>query len=188
MHSAIQRLSKFLGQAVVEGRAALNSLRGSTTRRNDLVEALLRVTESSSVPNSVQVAFVVNGEPREIHPIVRDEVYRIGYEAIRNACVHSDCTRLEIEISYTQVLGLRVADNGIGIDPAIAENGKVGHFGLPGMRERADKIDAKLSVKSAVGAGTEIDLIVPAATAFEPSASGSPINWLARLYLRGEKK
>jgi ligand-binding sensor domain-containing protein/signal transduction histidine kinase len=167
MHSAIQRLSKFLGQAVVEGRAALNSLRGSTTRRNDLVEALLRVTENSFVPNSMQVAFVVNGEPRAMHPIVRDEVYRIGYEAIRNACVHSDCTRLEIEISYTQDLGLRVADNGIGIDPAIAENGKVGHFGLPGMRERAARIRGKLIIFGAPTSGTEIRLWVPGRVLFQ---------------------
>jgi signal transduction histidine kinase len=171
LHSAMERLSKWLGQAMGEGRAALNSLRSFTTQRNDLAEAFRRATENSFVPNSMYVAFVVSGEPREMHPIVRDEVYRIGYEAIRNACVHSGGTRLEIEIRYTRDLGLRVADNGKGIDSAIAEKGMSGHFGLQGMRERATRIGGRLILIGSPTSGTEVRLLVPGRVTFRRTTS-----------------
>jgi signal transduction histidine kinase len=107
------------------------------------------------------VTFSVIGDAREMHPIVRDEVYRIGYEAIRNACTHSGASRLEVELGYADNLTLRVSDNGTGIDPAIADRGKDGHFGLQGMRERAARIGGKLTLGSSSNVGTEIKLIVP---------------------------
>jgi signal transduction histidine kinase len=102
-----------------------------------------------------------------MHPIVRDEVYRIGYEAIRNACTHSGASRLEVELMYARDLALRVIDNGTGIDPAIANRGKDGHFGLQGMRERAARIGGKLTLASSSNLGTEIRLIVPGAIIFK---------------------
>jgi len=96
-----------------------------------------------------------------MHPIVRDEIYRIGYEAIRNACVHSGASQLEVELRYARDLALRVSDNGIGIDPGIADNGKDGHFGLQGMRERAARISGNLTLRSSSNLGTEIALVVP---------------------------
>ena len=93
-------------------------------------------------------SFSVVGDAKEMHPIVRDEVYRIGYEAIRNALVHSAATRLEVELRYAQDLTVRVSDNGIGIDPAVLDKGKDGHFGLPGMRERAARIGGKFTLVS----------------------------------------
>jgi signal transduction histidine kinase len=109
----------------------------------------------------VEVSFSVVGDAKELHPIVRDEVYRIGYEAIRNACTHSGASRLEVELGYADNLTLRVSDNGTGIDPAIADRGKDGHFGLQGMRERAARIGGKLTLGSSSNVGTEIKLIVP---------------------------
>src|ERR1700737_5610503 len=107
------------------------------------------------------VTFSVVGDAREMHPIVRDEVYRIGYEAIRNACVHSGAGQLEVDLRYAHDFVLRVSDNGTGIDPAIADRGKDGHFGLRGMRERAARIGGKLTLVSSSNSGTEISLIVP---------------------------
>src|ERR1700730_3387384 len=118
-----------------EGRAALNSLRTATTGRYDLAEALRRVSEDSLIPSSMGVTFSVVGDAREMHPIVRDEIYRIGYEAIRNACVHSGASRLEVELRYASDLMLRVDDNGTGIGPAIADRAKDGHFCLQASRE-----------------------------------------------------
>jgi signal transduction histidine kinase len=89
MHRAIEQLSIWLGQAMEEGRAALNSLRASTTQTNDLAASLERVTEDRLICGSIAVSFSVAGEAREMHPIVRDEIFRIGHEAIRNACMHS---------------------------------------------------------------------------------------------------
>jgi signal transduction histidine kinase len=91
-----------------------------------------------------------------MHPIVRDEVYRIGCEAIRNAYQHSQASRLTVELTYAQDLTLHVIDDGAGIEAGVVEAGKDGHFGLQGMRERAARIGGTLTLESAPGAGTEI--------------------------------
>jgi len=166
MRRAMEKLSLWLGKATQEGRAALNSLRATTTQTNDLADALRRVTEDGLIPGSMAVTFSVVGDAREMHPIVRDEIYRVGYEAIHNACVHSGASQLEVELRYTHDLDLRVTDNGTGVDPAIADRGKDGHFGLQGMRERAARIGGKLTLGSSSNAGTEIKLIVPGGIVF----------------------
>ena len=166
MRRAMGQLSVWLERATQEGRAALNSLRTTTTQTNDLAEALRRVTEDSVIPSSMAVTFSVVGNAREMHPIVRDEIYRIGYEAIRNACTHSGASQLEVELRYAHDLTLRVNDNGVGIDPVIADSGKNGHFGLQGMRERTSRIGGKLTLGSSSSSGTEIRLMVPGGMVF----------------------
>src|SRR5882762_11403926 len=161
MRRALEQVSVWLARATQEGRAALNSLRTATTQTNDLAEALRRVTQDGIIRSSMTVTFSVVGDAREIHPIVRDEIYRIGYEAIRNACTHSGASQLEVELIYAHDLTLRVSDNGIGIDPGIADKGKDGHFGLQGMRERAARIGGNLTLGSSSSSGTEIRLVVP---------------------------
>jgi signal transduction histidine kinase len=161
MRGALEQLSVWLGQATLEGRAALNSLRTATAQTNDLSEALRRATKDDLIPGSMAVTFSVVGDANEMHPIVRDEIYRIGYEAIRNACVHSGASQLEVELRYADDLELSVSDNGIGIDPGTADTGKDGHFGLQGMRERAARISGNLTLTSSSNAGTEIRLVVP---------------------------
>jgi signal transduction histidine kinase len=98
MHRALKQLSEWLARAIQEGRAALNSLRTSTTQRNDLADALQRATENDVIPTPMAVTFSVVGDARDMHPVVRDEVYRVGYEAIRNASLRSSATQLEIEL------------------------------------------------------------------------------------------
>ncbi len=166
MHQALEQLSVWLRRATEEGRAALNSLRTTTTQTNDLADSLRRVTENGLIPSSMAVTFSVVGDAREMHPIVRDEIYRIGYEAIRNAFAHSSASRMEVELRYADDLALRVSDSGTGIDPAIADTGKDGHFGLQGMRERAARIGGKLTIVSSTNSGTEIKLIVPGGIIF----------------------
>ena len=166
MRRAMEQLSVWLSRAMHEGRTALNSLRTANAERNDLAEALQRVTEDSLIPSKMGVAFSAVGDAREMHPIVRDEIYRIGYEAIRNACTHSSASRLEVELSYANDLALRVSDNGTGIDPVIADKGRDGHFGLQGMRERAARIGGKLTLGSSSNSGTEIRLLVPGGIVF----------------------
>ena len=167
MRRALERLSEWLDQATKEGRAALNSLRTSTTEGNDLAEALRRATDNTSTPTSMATSFSVVGDARQMHPIVRDEVYRIGYEAIRNACMHSGATRLNVELKYSHDLTVSVSDNGVGIAPAIVSKGKDGHFGLQGMKERAARIEGKLTIISSASTGTEVTLIVPGGIVFQ---------------------
>jgi signal transduction histidine kinase len=161
MRGALEQLSVWLERATQEGRTALNSLRTATAQTNDLAEALRRVTKDDLIPSSMAVTFSVVGDASEMHPIVRDEIYRIGYEAIRNACMHSGASQLDVELRYAHDLVLRVSDNGMGIDPAIADEGKGGHFGLQGMRERAARIAGNLTLGSSSNSGTEIKLVVP---------------------------
>jgi len=163
------QLSDWLGRAMREGREALNSLRTSTIQENDLAHAFRLAAEESLAeksmgPASMTFSVSVTGTPRDLHPIVRDEIYRIGYEAIRNATAHSQGTRLQIELRYDKDLTLRIRDDGTGIPADLAESGRPGHFGLQGMRERASRIGATLTLTTTTG--TDVTLLVPAAIVF----------------------
>jgi signal transduction histidine kinase len=177
MRQAMERLSVWLGQATEEGRAALNSLRTSTTQTNDLAESFRRALHECRIQGFPDAVFVAEGKATEMHPIVRDEIYRIGYEAIRNACQHSEATRLEVHLSYSRDLALRITDNGKGIAPEVVARGKDGHYGLQGMRERADRISGKLNLTTSPGLGTNIELVVPGRIVFRGQRSG----WSTRM-------
>jgi signal transduction histidine kinase len=166
MHRALGQLSGWLEQAIAEGRAALNSLRSSTTLKNDLGPALRRAAESGVVPDGMTVSVSVIGDARELHPIVRDELYRIGNEAIQNAKAHSHGSRLSIDLAYDHDLVLHVRDNGVGIDPGYVVSGREGHHGLRGMRERAARIRGRLTILSSAESGTDISVIVPGNMSF----------------------
>jgi signal transduction histidine kinase/ligand-binding sensor domain-containing protein len=163
---ALQQVSAWLGQAGEQGRAAVSALRTSTTESNNLADAFRRAVLDCQRQGTIAASLTVTGEAREMHPVVRDELYRIGYEAIRNACAHSRGSRLDVALSYGHDLTLRVADDGVGIELTTVERGRDGHFGLPGMRERAARIGASLSVNSAPGTGTAILLTVPGRLVF----------------------
>jgi signal transduction histidine kinase/ligand-binding sensor domain-containing protein len=165
MRKALEQLSEWLQLAGQEGRAALNSLRVSATNTDDLAEAFKRVLQTAPL-HSLPATISVSGDVREIHPIVRDEVYRVGYEAIRNVHAHSGGDHIEIQLRYTDDLMLRVVDNGVGADASTFSDGKVGHYGVKGMRERASRIGARLSIVSDASRGTEVCLVVPGAIAF----------------------
>src|SRR6185369_8217735 len=150
----LEQLAEWLGQANEEGRAALNSLRTSTTESNDLADAFRRALDECRTHPDMDVSLSVVGDGRDLHPVLRDEIYRIGYEAIRNACQHSTGRALDVMLEYARDLTLRIRDDGVGIDPAILEKGKDGHFGLRGMRERAERIGARLLIDTASRSGT----------------------------------
>jgi len=169
MRGALEKLSVWLGQAIQEGRLALSSLRSSTTQQNDLLDAFRRACEECRMERAIEFDFMIEGESRQMHPIVRDEVYRIGYEAIRNACLHSEASRLAVELSYTKDLILRVRDNGKGISRDVVAKGMPGHFGLIGMRERAERLRGKLTFSSPGGTGTLVELVVPQKVSFPQS-------------------
>jgi signal transduction histidine kinase len=134
-------------------------------------------TDSTSERPGFRVA--VEGAARDLHPILRDEIYRIAAEALRNAFQHAQARKIEVEIRYDdEQFRLRVRDDGKGIDPAVLsrQHGE-GHYGLPGMRERATLIGGKLTVWSEVDAGTEVELWVPARAAY---TAGRKASWLSR--------
>jgi signal transduction histidine kinase/ligand-binding sensor domain-containing protein len=171
MRVAMERVTKWLGQAVAEGRGAVAALRTSTEAVNDLADAFRAAADDNPVKSAALIFSVVaRGAPRDLHPIARDEIYHIGYEVIRNVCAHAKATRLEIELDYAHDLVMRISDNGVGIDPDIVRSGKPGHYGLRGMRERASTIGATLSV-DASPAGTRITLVVPGQSAFRAGSA-----------------
>jgi signal transduction histidine kinase len=150
-----------------EGRDRVRSLRTGTAL-GDLSAALERVASEASPGGATRFRSVVEGRPRVLDPIVTEEAFTIGREALVNALTHSGAAQVEMEIAYdSRQLRLRIRDDGCGIDPAIlAGGGRAGHWGIQGMRERALRIGARFEIWSRPGAGTEVELTVPAATAY----------------------
>jgi signal transduction histidine kinase/ligand-binding sensor domain-containing protein len=160
MGSSLEFVSRSLDRATMEGRAALDALRGSGADTGPLLLAL-RNTASDCMPESMQSEESVSGAPRMMHSVVRDEVYRIGEELIRNACRHSGGTLLAIELRYGKSFILIVRDNGRGLDPQIQNTGRPGHFGIAGMHERAARIRGRLTMTTPGQSGAEFVLTVP---------------------------
>jgi signal transduction histidine kinase len=164
-------------QAVVEGRDTVYGLRSSTVTTNDLARSINSLGEDLAAGltgrNSAAFQVRVEGKTRDLHPIVRDEVNRIAWEAVRNAFQHAQARRIETEIRYDErQFRLRVRDDGKGMDPKVVEGGgRAGHFGVQGMRERAKLVGAKLVVWSELDSGTEIELTIPASAAYAKSAA-----------------
>jgi signal transduction histidine kinase len=171
-------------QAITEGRDAVQDLRSSTVETNDLAVAIRAIGEELSADGTNQNGAVfqveVEGTPRNLQPILRDEVYRIAGEALRNAFLHSQARKIEVEIRYDdRQLRLRVRDDGKGIDPKVVSgNGRAGHYGLHGMRERAKLVGGKLAVWSELDSGTEVELTIPASIAYATSPAGL-LSWLS---------
>jgi signal transduction histidine kinase len=162
-------------EAITEGRDAVQGLRATTTERNDLATAIRTLAEELTAEGGGDelLRVEVQGTPRSLHPILRDEVFRITAEALRNALRHAQAKQIEVELRYDErYLRLRVRDNGKGIDAAVlGRGGREGHFGMRGMRERANLIGGKLTVWSAPGSGTEMELSVPSSHAYTPPSS-----------------
>jgi len=164
---ALEKALERADQAIGEGRDSIHDLRSSTVITNDLADAVRSLGDELASQDSATFGVVVEGQQRSLHPILRDEVYRIAREAVRNAFRHAQARRIEAEITYSDKrLRLRIRDDGRGLDPGIVEEGVAGHYGLAGMRERATQIGAQLHIWSGPGAGTEIELSIPGAIAF----------------------
>ena len=169
-----------VAEAITEGRDTVQGLRSSALDANTLADSLRVLAEElANERDCATTARVdVHGAPRELHPIVRDETFRIVAEALRNAFRHAAATRIDIEIRYeARRLCVRIRDDGRGIEPdVLRDGGKEGHFGLSGMRERAGRVGGTVTIRSAPESGTEVEFAVPASRAYgESTGAGS---WL----------
>ncbi len=155
-------------QVMLEGRELLLDLR--TTERDDLPAALADYGKRMQKDHGCEFELVVNGTLHLLYPAVGEEISKVGKEALGNAFRHSGARSIEVELNYEpNQFRLRIRDDGAGIDRNILEQGRrEGHWGLPGMRERAENIGAHLEIWSRPGAGTEIELRLPADLAFPP--------------------
>ena len=180
----LSRVLQLMTQVIEEGRGAVRGLRSSESGSSSLEEVFARVQQDLAIDNEIAFRVIVQGETRAIHPMLRDEVYRIGREALANALRHSAARSIEVEVEYASThLRMLVRDDGRGIDPQTLQSGKDGHWGLPGMRERAEKIGARLRLWSRPGAGTEVELSIPGHLAFTSHSRHRGAKWISRLHL-----
>ena len=185
----LDRVLQLMGQVIEEGRNTLRGLRSSLQSSHDLGSSLSRIPQEFGEQPATDFRVVVVGPVLTLQPGIRDEVYRISREAVLNAYRHSQARNVEVELEYAaHRLRVAVRDNGRGIDPQVVQFGREGHWGLPGMRERAEGIGAKLRVWSRSGEGTEVELSVPSEIAFESYRSRLASNWLTRWYWRNREK
>ncbi len=166
----LKRALELMRQVIDEGRNAVRGLRSHGDPSFDLKQAFSQVSldfRSHGKGEEIGFRVVVEGQKRPLHPQFRDEIYRIGREALINAFRHSRARHIEVEIRYhPSQFSVLVRDDGHGIDPKVLEEGRSDHWGLSGMRERAKKIGAHLRLASSPAAGTEVELSVPAQTVF----------------------
>lgn len=170
-HPARCKMEKALDRAdqvLAEARDRVNDLRDLNQPTQDLMDALSTITCELQREGNAHFVLSSRGSPRPLHPIVWEESYRIGREALVNAARHAHAQNVEIRIFYTRhAFQLTIADDGKGIDPQfLPPNARPRHWGLCGMQERTRKIGGRLSIQRGVQCGTEIQLTVPAPTAY----------------------
>jgi signal transduction histidine kinase len=161
-------------QAISEGREAITHIRVPTLASPDLAKSIAELMTDLSEEldegsrDSATFRVLVEGAPRTVRPTLLGEIYCIAQESLGNAFRHAQAQHIETEIIYGKSLRLRFRDDGRGIDPGVVEHGRrPGHWGLPGIRERAKQIGAQLEIWSELGVGTEIELSVPGSIAYE---------------------
>ncbi len=164
----IERAAALVRHAIDEGRSVVGDLRAvSADDSFDLAEAFANDEATAPSGGGATIRISVEGRPRRLHPSVCAHVYRIGREALLNARRHANARNIRLAIEYSsRRLRVTVCDDGRGIEQCDLESGRDGHWGLVGMRERAEQIGARLRIWSRSSAGTDVELIVPARTAY----------------------
>jgi signal transduction histidine kinase len=177
----VGRVMQLMSQVIDEGRDAVRGLRSTSGNADGLEKAFSRAAQEFGNEQVNDYRVIVEGAPRELHPIIRDEAYRIGREALANAFRHSHASKIEVELEYAaKHLRILVRDDGAGIDQQVLQTGKDGHWGLAGMRERAESIGARLKVLSRTNAGTEVELLIPSHVAYVSRSANGARKWFQR--------
>jgi signal transduction histidine kinase len=151
-----------LRHSLAEARRSVMNLRALGLEDSDLLHALEETTRSHVTDASVKLEFHRVGEAQSLNARIEHHLLRLGQEAIANALQHSGCTTVRVTLTQAcDASTLEIADDGHGFDP----NGpsRPGHFGLVGMRERANQLRGKLDIETMPGKGSVIRVIVPTA-------------------------
>ncbi|MEJ1965555.1 MAG: triple tyrosine motif-containing protein [Gammaproteobacteria bacterium] len=173
----LERALERADDVLLESRHRVKDLRASTQMQGDLADALGAFgKELAQEKQATEFSVTIGGAPRALHPVVREEAFMIGREALFNAFRHSGGGKIEVEITFnSSELRLRIRDDGCGVEPSLlAAGGRSGHWGMHGMRERAKKIRSQLEIWSRRDMGTEVELRVPAALAYRSSSKIRP--------------
>jgi signal transduction histidine kinase len=179
----IERALDRADQVLVEGRDRVRDLRATAAPSSDLAREFVAAAEELKQHHSAEFRFIAQGRERDFDPIVREEVSRIGREALSNAFKHAAAAHIELEmVFHRREFLLSIRDDGRGIDQDVLRAGyRQNHWGLTGMRERAAKIRGRLTVWSRIGTGTEIELRVPASMAYVGAADSAPLRLLRKV-------
>jgi len=163
MDAALERADEVL----ISGRDQVRHIR-ARSRAADLRQALTYAAEAEAGPEAPRFRLVEEGQSRALRPVAAEELLAIGREAILNAARHSGGQQIDVVLAYDRRgLTMTITDDGVGLDAdVLAAGGRAGHFGLPGLRERADRIEARLALTSRPGAGVKIEVFVPSRVAY----------------------
>jgi len=168
----LDRVLQIMNRGIEESRNTIRGLRSSDSATSDLVIAFSGIEQALSCRPEIDFRVNVAGRQQPLNPLIQQEIYWIGREALLNAFCHSGAKRVEVELEYAdQNLQMHVRDNGTGIDPQVLRNGREGHWGLAGMQERAERIGGLLKISSSPSNGTEVRLTIPNGIAFQFSAT-----------------
>jgi len=172
-----------MDRVLEEGRRVVQGLRSNPDAFSSLAQALAAVPGDLGFSSAIEFRVVVEGRQREVWSGLGEELYRIGREAIINAYRHSNARHVEVELEY-RPSGIRIVvrDDGSGIDPQVLQSGRDGHWGLSGMKERAQSVGGTLRIMSRAGAGTEVELFVSRRIAFEAPPNEVSVGWTAPFY------
>jgi signal transduction histidine kinase len=174
---AKQPLARALGlckSALDAGRRALNDLRTASLTAADLVKSFSQLTNELTREAGTKIDVIVEGRERPLNAVTGNDVLQIGRQAIANALQHSHAKKIHVLLSYgDRLLQLRVQDNGCGISGETLNLGRPGHYGIAGMKERAERLGGSISIGSRVGKGTEVTLTVPAHPLYQDDARRS---------------
>jgi ligand-binding sensor domain-containing protein/signal transduction histidine kinase len=158
----LDRARRQVRHGIAEARRYVWDLRSPALEDNDLPTALSETARRLTNETAIQAQVEVNGTFRPLARLVEDNLLRIGQEAMNNAVKHAQAQRIFVNLVFDAGrVRLSVRDDGRGFDSQVAGNGRAGHFGLIGMRERAAQIGGTLSIHSTAGSGTEVVADVP---------------------------
>jgi len=159
---ALSRALVLVRRAIDEGRKTMRGLPTASHAPVTLEEAFSKLLEEVTPGQGAQIQIFVQGRTRALNPALREQLFLIGREAVMNALRHSEATNIEVEIHYLRdLLRVLVRDNGCGIKPEAVQKESDSHWGLRGMRQRAEDIGAQFDVWSQIRAGTEVRVVVP---------------------------
>src|SRR5262249_10613822 len=179
---ALTHVLQVMGQVLEEGRNALQRLRSPDGAGSlDVEQAFSRIRQELTAEAQIGFRVMVEGRPRPVHPIIRDEVYRIGREVLIHAFRHAHAKNIDVVVKYkTGHLRVIIRDDGGGIDPQVQQPERDNQAWLPGVRTRAHSFGARLKIRNGAAGDTEIELSVPGHVAFQDQPTKNLLKWFAR--------
>jgi signal transduction histidine kinase len=158
----LSRALRLVLRAIDEGRAAIRGVRRASPEPSSLEQTFSALFSEVTTGRGPRVRLFVQGKARTLNPAIQEQLFLIGREAVMNALRHSKATEIEVEVQYLgDLVHVFVRDNGCGINPEAIRQDSDSHWGLRGMRERAQKIGALLGIWSRPSAGTEVRIVAP---------------------------